>query len=364
MRILVVSGYGYWGGFLPTDLDEGSRQIGGGETAMIQVSRALAQQGHEVIVFYDTARSSQYDGVDYLPSNLFIPMVCQLKHDVLVSWDNPHIFRYADQAALRILAFQLNDTFIGPYDYTIDLYMHPSLWHAERYHGIYPEMDSRKSRTRITNGIDPARYNPSPPPDREAHRVIYSSSPDRGLHHLLRFWPRIREGIPNAKLEVFYEIDNWLKMVANAPAPPGDVKWRAEVVEKFRKENTPENSGVTFHGGIGQKQLAMEQMMSAVQVYPCDPVQPTEGFSMTCLEAITAGCDLVITDADALQELWADAPGVTILPLPINDDVWVDTIVKALQVEDKRSLRDPLQYHWSTIAQNWLKEIYSCLTDS
>ena len=141
MRILVVSGYGYWGNFLPTDLDKGEKQIGGGETAMIQISRELAKQGHEVIVFYNTARSGQYDGVDYLPDNLFIPMICQLKHDVLISWDNPHIFRYADQAALRILAFQLNDTFIGSYDYTIDMYMHPSLWHAERYHELYPEMD-------------------------------------------------------------------------------------------------------------------------------------------------------------------------------------------------------------------------------
>jgi len=251
MRVLVVSGYGYWGGFLPTDLDEGTRQIGGGETAMIQVSRELAKQGHEVMVFYDVAKAGKYDGVDYLPSNLFVPLICQLEHDVLVSWDNPHVLRYADAAAMRILAFQLNDTFIGPYDYTIDMYMHPSLWHAERYHELYPEMDSRKSRTRITNGIDPARYDPDPAPAREAHRVIYSSSPDRGLHHLLRFWPRIREAVPTAELHVFYEIDNWLKMVAEAPATPGDIEWRAEVVEKFRKENTTEDSGVSFHGGIG-----------------------------------------------------------------------------------------------------------------
>jgi glycosyltransferase involved in cell wall biosynthesis len=361
-KIFVVSGYGYWGDFLPTDLDEGEKQIGGGETAMIQISRALSNLGHDVTVFYDVARSDRYDGVNYLPSNLFVPLATQMRHDVLVSWDNSAAFRFADKARLRILAFQLNDTFIGPYDYTVDMYMHPSKWHAERYHELYPEMDGRKSRPRITNGIDPARYNPEDPPERNSHQVIYSSSPDRGLHHLLRFWPRIREAVPDATLEVFYEIDNWLTMVDNAPAPPGNIKERAQIIREFRTSNNgSEESGVTFHGGVGQGRLSVEQMKSAVQAYPCDPVQPTEGFSMTCLEAITAGCDLIVTDADALKELWADAPCVTVLPLPINDDIWVDTIVKALQKEEPRPLRDPVQYYWSTIATNWQKEIAACL---
>ena len=78
---------------------------------------------------------------------------------------------------------------------------------------------------------------------------------------------------------------------------------------------------------------------------------------MTCLEAVTAGLSLITTDADALGELWADAPGVTILPLPIDEDVWVSTIINALTTEIDRTPRVPMQYTWGTIAQHWQKEL-------
>jgi hypothetical protein len=78
---------------------------------------------------------------------------------------------------------------------------------------------------------------------------------------------------------------------------------------------------------------------------------------MTCLEAIASGCSLITTNADALQELWADAPNVTILPLPIDDNVWVETIVKELRAAETDPSRHepilPKQYTWATIAQLW-----------
>jgi len=358
MRILVGSGYGYWGDFVPTDLRQGDKQIGGGETAMISISRELAALGHEVIVFYDTAYASSYEGVDYLPTNLMVPMICQLEHDVLVSWDNPAIFRFADRSKLRIMAFQLNNAELTILDHTIDLYFHPSLWHAERFHGLYPEMTPSKSRVKLTNGIDLHRYVPEV--ERDSRRAIYSSSPDRGLHHLLRVWPRVREEVPEATLHVFYEIDRWLELVLGSGAGSSAIHERAHIVKDAREDSS--GKGIHFHGGVGQAQLAVEQLKSAVQVYPCDPVQPTEGFSMTCLEAITAGCSLVITDADALQELWADAPGVTIIPLPINDDLWVETIVQELLADKERVPLLPKQYTWAVIAQLWDKEMKAWLT--
>lgn len=82
---------------------------------------------------------------------------------------------------------------------------------------------------------------------------------------------------------------------------------------------------------------------------------------MTCLEAVTAGCSLITTDADALLELWADAPGVTILPLPFKPKLWVSTIVKELLSEKDRKPTRPLQYSWATVAQQWEEEFKECL---
>lgn len=353
MRILVTSGYQYWGDVLPSDLEEGERQIGGGETAMMQVSKGLAKLGHDVKVFYDTAKPGRYSGVDYLPTSLFPSLACQLEHDVLVSWDSSYALRYRDRAKLHVLAIQLNDAVVGVFEHAIDLYFHPSEWHAERFYALYPEMTPSKSRHRITNGIDPTRYVKEQ--ERNSHRVIYSSSPDRGLHHLLRFWPKVVEQVPDAELHVFYDMDKWLEVVENAAQAGLEVNTaeRANLLKKFKEEGVP---GVTFHGGVGQARLAQEQLKSAVLAYPCDPVQPTEGFSMTCLEAITAGCTLITTDADALKELWADAPDTTILPLPVNDEVWVDTLVKALKRKEPRAARVGPEFTWTAVAKAWEKE--------
>lgn len=358
MRILVISAYGYWGDFLPTDLDHGDRQVGGGETAMIQVSRHLADLGHEVIVFYDVAEFGSYYGVDYLPVALYPNLVCTLDHDVLVAWDAPHALRFRDRAKAHVLAFQLNDAQIGVMDYAVDLYFHPSKWHAERFLGLYPEMVRSKVRPYMTNGVDPNRYVGEV--KREPHRVIYSSSPDRGLHHLLHFWPRVREQVTDAELHVYYDMDKWLG-IEGEMAARGQISFSAERAAAVRQVREDGIGGVTFHGGVGQGQLAEEQLKSALMVYPCDPLFPTEGFSMTCLEAITAGCRLVTSDADALKELWADAPGVTILPLPVDDDVWVSTIVKNLESSGTQPVKLGLPHLWRSVAKRWEQELTSCL---
>ncbi len=360
MKIFVTSGYGWWENFLPTDLEKGDSQIGGGETAMIQVSKHLAKLGHDVLVFHDIARPGRYDGVDYLPRTLLPAMVTLMEHDVYVSWDDPYAFRWNDRSKVHVLAIQLNDSNIGVFDNAIDLYMHPSEWHSERFLELYPEMSKDKVRPRTTNGIDPNRYIQAV--EREPHRVIYSSSPDRGLHHLLRIWPLIRDAVADAELHVFYDTDKWLEMdlAVKAQGLNSMTGARADLIRDFLKEPP---DGVTFHGGVGQAQLALEQQKSAVLAYPCDPVQPTEGFSMTCLEAVTAGCHLITTDADALKELWADAPDTTIIPLPIDDAVWVTTLIEILKAGQNGKAREKVHpsYTWTGIAKKWEGVLEECL---
>jgi len=365
LRVFVTSGYGYWGNFLPTDLELGQTQIGGGETAMIQTSRLLAERGHQVTVFYNVQRPGQYHGVDYLPIDMLVPMICQMEHDVLISWDNPSVFRFADRSKVHILAFQLNDAHVGAFDHTIEMYFHPSKWHADRFCKLYPEMSTTKVRSRITNGVDPKRYSESA--DKEKYRVIYSSSPDRGLHHLLRLWPLVTKEIPEAELHVYYDIKTWLKMDADMAENGLEniTRDRADFIRNYLSKNEP---GVIFHGGVGQAELAKEQLKSELLVYPCDPVQPTEGFSMTVLEAITAGCKVITSDADAFPELWADAPNVTILPLPVDDETWAKVIVEKLRedVVSKEAHQGILdlvhkKWSWRYLVGRMERELYQCL---
>lgn len=362
MRIFVTSGYSYWGAFRPTDLRDpnATNQIGGGETAMVSIARELAARGHEVTVFHDLDRPGRYEGVQYLPARLFPDLATLMEHDVLVAWDSSHAFRYCDRAKVRILAFQLNDALIGVFDHVVDRYFHPSAWHAQRFKQLYPEIRESAQRWTLTNGIDLRRY--AQEVERNHYRVIYSSSPDRGLHHLLRFWPRIKELVPEAELHVFYDIDRWtaLTFQLEQMGLVGPTTERAHLVAQAR-ENPPE--GVTFRGGIGQWQLAREQLGSALMVYPCDPTQPTEGFSMSCLEGVVAGCTLITSNADALPELWTSAPDATLLPLPVDDDVWVATIVDKLLHQRERAALAPDTTTWPALARVWEEEILACLNN-
>ena len=343
---MVASSYGYWGDYSVSDIRGTGKQIGGGEYAMLSLAREWASMGHEVILFYGSHALGKVNGVDMLPVDQYVSMVCSMDHDVLVSWDAPYLFRFGDRAKRHILAFQLNDAQIGSFDWTIDYYMHPSEWHAARFMGLYPEMSERKVRSCVTNGIDFSRYERAPHIDYDPHRIIYSSSPDRGLHHLLRMWDTIIDMVPDARLDVFYNIDNWVKMIHEIGIS-GEMMDRANEIEGFK------HPAVTFHGGVDQSTLAMYQKASGLLVYPCDPVRPTEGFSMTILEGLTAGCTVITSNADALQELWGSS-GAIVLPLPIDYDTWSMVIIDELNKKKSNTLLFNPEFSWEHVAKQWL----------
>jgi glycosyltransferase involved in cell wall biosynthesis len=363
MKIMVMCAYAYWGDFTPDDIfDKTAKdvQVGGGETAMIYISTELAKLGHEVTVFYDVGYFGRYRGVDFMPTGMAIGEICNREFDVLVSWDAPWAFRFRDRAKVHVQAFQLNDIEIGVYDWAIDLYMHPSMWHAKRFKELYPDITAEKQKAMVTNGIDFSRYVPDRPIKKVPRRVIYSSSPDRGLHHLLRVWPEVASRVPGAELHVFYDINRWLQADEQV-VKEGIVTVTSERAQLLRTQLVHLPPSVHVHGGIGQRRLAEEQLQACVMAYPCDPVRPTEGFSMSILEGIAAGCHVLTTDADALPELWRNAPTVSILPLPIDDGIWINALVDALQ-KDPESPRSNPRFTWKSNAEIWEREIRRCLT--
>jgi hypothetical protein len=48
-------------------------------------------------------------------------------------------------------------------------------------------------------------------------KMLYASSPDRGLEHLLRMWPQIKEKIPGAELHFCYGWNMFDKGYSNNP---------------------------------------------------------------------------------------------------------------------------------------------------
>lgn len=351
MRIAInTSAYQYWLKVHPDNLVKGkATQMGGSETAALSIAEALAARGHDVLLGCKVSYPETFGNLRICPLDLFPTTVFSGQFDVLVSWDDPHLFRIAlPHIPVKVLCFQLNDVQLGVIQHVVDLYFHPSEWHRARFTEEFGVPEAGQV-VGLTNGTDPRLFM-----DWTARhqRVIWASSPDRGLHHLLRMWPRVIEQVPEAELHLYYDMDRWLENI-NTAMTQGHRPLTTDYALQVRKL-LPASPNTTYHGGVGRLELAAALMQGKVLAYPCDPVAPTEGFSMTTLEAWIAGCTVILSDADALQELWGEREGITCLPLPIDDDLWVSRIITALakEVPDCPRLVPP-ELTWEYIAGKW-----------
>lgn len=100
------------------------------------------------------------------------------------------------------------------------------------------------------------------------------------------------------------------------------------------------------------------QQTSQVLIYPLDPVRPSDFFSMAVLEAMAAGTPVIVSDADSMPELWADA--AIMLPRPVDFGMWFSEIEQLL-VRPKRWAKysdlgreKAKHYDWSLVAQRYI----------
>lgn len=309
----------------------------GSESSFFNLARTLAERGHEVVVLCDLLEPVQHpSGFIALPIE-GVEGVAQMEADAVIAWNEPDYLRHAPPGALRVVDQQLNDWgYCQEHPGThADVFVFPSA--SSRTHHIEDEKiiqphwrDNEKTLAKIPNGIDLDLFT-GEAPARHPHRVVYCSSPDRGLHHLLSFWPEIRARVPDAELKIFYRIEPWLRMTL---LHPDEVGRRARYVESALARLTPGDWGVEVVGPVSNREMARQLRQATVLVYPCDPVRYTEGFGVSVLDACAAGCQVVISDADAFPEVHGNAAH-TIPGRPGNSRrVWVDKITHLLEYPD------------------------------
>jgi len=116
-------------------------------------------------------------------------------------------------------------------------------------------------------------------PERNPHRLIWTSSPDRGLATMLRIFKRAREFVPTLELHCFYGWDN----IEKFDDSDGGfwAKARAEC------ESLLDQPGVTWHGRVGQSQLYLEYLKSSLWAYP---TAFSETSCISAMEAQALGC--------------------------------------------------------------------------
>ncbi len=160
-------------------------------------------------------------------------------------------------------------------------------------------------------GCDPDRFEEDiegqaivPRYNKVSGRVVYCSSPDRGLHWLLQEWPAIRRAVPHAHLRIFYRLRDWIAGFENTPYFPPIEGLRARALYIEEALRRLEGHGVELFDSVSRERVEQEMGEAQVLAYPCDTVRWSEGFSCTVLEACAAQACPVITDCDALGNIY------------------------------------------------------------
>lgn len=316
---LVGSLYSLWKPVTPAALYVPGRMVAGGETALIRVSQQLAARGHEVFVYAFTDKEADWDGVRWIPlasNGTFVRPSAPV--DIAISFDTP-VPLHNIQAHISLLACQTNDPpMAGAPD--ISAFTFCSNWHLDavcRRRTMIP----RERAFVIGNGVDLELYAQRESVPKIPGRLLWTSSPDRGLHHALRIFRLAREQRPDLTLHVYYDFSKAFEGSKWAMDLHTQNLWEA----KKLMETT---EGVTYVGPVDKRTLAQAEMEAEVLLMSEDTVQPTEGYGISVISSMAAGCIPLISDCDALPELWGRH--TPMLPLPIDYGQWTQALLDLL----------------------------------
>ncbi|MCB0325280.1 MAG: glycosyltransferase family 4 protein [Bdellovibrionales bacterium] len=271
------------------------RPLGGMETAVIRLAEALSALGHRVIVLSGLPNPAVAEPL-YLPIAAYgdvgpvdaliavrewKPLLLPIEAKVKMLWtgdsyDQPQNVGIGDH---RVAA-------------RMDYLLAVSDWHAQR---LSEESGFPFEKTDVLrNGVHLADFSGSE--NRHPKRLIYSSTPYRGLVHLPELYLEIRKKHPDAELHIY---SGYKVYAASSQYDRSALQQYAQLVEVLKRL-----PGCTVHGNVRQSELARAFMSSAVLAYP-NTFEETS--CITAMEAQAAGCVVVTTSRGALPETVGEA---------------------------------------------------------
>ena len=321
--------------------------LGGSEEAVVYLSRELVKLGYEVTVFNNCGDlEGKFNGVTYQPFYNFNP---NDDYNIVISWRG-NMFKSGRIKAVRKLIWmhdvpqqgQFKEDEIDTFDKVIVL---------SNYHKtLLPEHIPSEKVFVSSNGINLEDFKIGND-ERNLNRLIYASSYDRGIQHLLQRWPKVKKAVPNAELHIFYGWDVYDRM-----AEQGFRSWdfKESMLKLMRQE------GVYEHGRVGHKKLNKEFQKSSLFVYPC---HFEEISCITAMKAQANGCVPVTTNYAALKETVKEGVIVEGNAREVADK-FVDRLIECLKHNGQvEKLRDKVLLHrnefgWNKVAKQWSEELF------
>lgn len=313
--------------------------VGGSETAAIHMARHLHElTGRRVVVFNTRQSALEVKGVLYESSLRAAEYFARYLPKLHIAWRHSHPATRA-QTAIWCHDLRTPGIEVAPDNATVCLL---TPFHQEYAHAIQGLKPEKVWLTR--NGIDPKRFE-GPAPAKVPGKVIFPSSPDRGLDRVIRIMERVREKVPHAELHVFYGFDNLRKYGM------ADMANRLEAMIK-------ERPWVKYHGNVQQDELARHFRESEVWLYPANFI---ETFCITALEALASKTYPVVRRIGALRDTvgpWAAKGMATMIDQDAETELevlhWASEVVHAIDTQAHQFIDfDANAHSWESVAKDW-----------
>jgi len=313
------------GGWKEWDGESYKREgLGGSETTMINFAEYIMKlyNRYTVVIFCKCKEKKIFNDVIYIPIAEYIKFVSEYEHVALIN-------RYTEYFPLcienNIKAYIMlhdltRDSEIIINDTNLSSILTLSNWHAEYIKKVFPTLTDKI--TTFSYGIDLERFKGTF--TKKKNSFIYSSFPNRGLYHLLKIFPRIVNKYPDAKLNVFCNLElDWVNKVSEK-----------EIIE-IKKMLFEQSENVTNHGWVNSDVLYRYWKETEYWFYPCTF---QETCCLTAYEAAASNTLAITNNLAALKESVGDR-GI-IISENVNDEGWENLVLERIfnvmdGVEDK-----------------------------
>ena len=186
---------------------------------------------------------------------------------------------------------------------------------------------------------------------RAANRLIYTSTPFRGLTYL----PTILKELRKKHADLEWHVFSGYQVYAG---PDGHFDPTAEKQFADITQRLSQAPGIVLHGNVKQSELAREFLKSTILAYPNSHKETS---CITAMEAQAAGCPIVTSALAALPETVGNA-GLLIRGIPGSSQYLRDFIIAVDRLLSDATLYKTLsengrqraqEFSWTTIATHF-----------
>jgi glycosyltransferase involved in cell wall biosynthesis len=323
-----------------------AKAMGGSETACIEMAEWIAKlSGRPVKVFNARPDVKQCNGVEYRPINGVNEYMAVHKPYLHIAWR--HTIHLTDAPTFIWCHDLLTPGLDQVQNYIKAIALTP--FHSDFMHNmqLVPYDKIYVSR----NGIRPERFK-GEKPIKNANKIVFPSSPDRGLDRAMLIMDEVIKEFPNVELHVFYGIEHLPQW--------GHKALHDKLIAMFQSR-----PWVKYHGKTEQTELANHLKESVIWLHPCDFIETS---CITAMEMIASGVYPVTRRLGGLKDTlkWAEDNGLVTL---LNHDcvtpeefaAYTKATLDALkfrkwEAEGFASF-DPDSISWESVAKTWLKEL-------